>query len=78
LVKKDKNDIGIILFNLYYCKYDILNKIIIDEDETDFPFINMHNCFKIIDINYRTKEGILFLFSKWLYGIQDRFTIELL
>lgn len=78
IVKKDKNDQGIILFNLYYSKYDSLNKIIIDEDETDFPFIKMHDCFKIIDINYRTKEGILYLFSMWLYGVENRFTIDLL
>jgi hypothetical protein len=78
ITKKDKNDKGIISFNLYYIINNKLNKIIIDDTETDFPFIKMNNCFKIIDINYRTKEGILYLFSKWLYEVTDRFNIELL
>lgn len=78
LVKKDLHSHRIILFRLFYVKDNCLKPIFIDKSD-NCPFeVRENNVYKVIDLYNTSPTGIIDLFSDWLYGVKNRFEIELL
>jgi hypothetical protein len=78
IVKKDLHSNKIILFKLFYLKDCELHQIIFDDTDI-IPFDRKENgIYKVIDPYNIHPDGIINIFSDWLYGIVNRFEAELI